>query len=185
VILFVLALTVLLMLAACGDDGNDDGDNAPVPTVDTADAADMVDDEMANDEMADGASAAESEDAVSLVAGRPDAPAPLDGDFRNDPATVFAATGRPQFVEFFTYWCPTCKSIKPTIHALEAEYWGQIDFVYLDRESDANSALVERFGIRGQPVLILVTADGTEVQRWFGSVDADTLREGFDSQLAS
>lgn len=36
--------------------------------------------------------------------GRPSAPAPIDSDFRADPASVVAATGRPQFIEFFAYW---------------------------------------------------------------------------------
>lgn len=38
------------------------------------------------------------------VPGRPDAPAPIDGDFRPDPVAVVAATGRPQLLEFFTFW---------------------------------------------------------------------------------
>ena len=38
------------------------------------------------------------------VPGRPDAPAPVDSDFRPDPASVVAATGNPQLLEFFTYW---------------------------------------------------------------------------------
>ena len=36
--------------------------------------------------------------------GRPDAPAGVDDDFRSDPASVVAATGRPQLLEFFTFW---------------------------------------------------------------------------------
>lgn len=38
------------------------------------------------------------------IPGRPDAPAPVDGDFRADPASVVAATGRPQLIEFFAFW---------------------------------------------------------------------------------
>jgi hypothetical protein len=35
---------------------------------------------------------------------RPDAPAPEEAGFRSDPPTVYAATGNPQLLEFFTFW---------------------------------------------------------------------------------
>ncbi|MCZ7546962.1 MAG: hypothetical protein M5R40_27120 [Anaerolineae bacterium] len=38
------------------------------------------------------------------IPGRPDAPAAVDADFRPDPASVVAATGRPQLIEFFAFW---------------------------------------------------------------------------------
>ena len=38
------------------------------------------------------------------IPGRPTAPAPVDGDFRPDPASVVAATGNPQLIEFFAFW---------------------------------------------------------------------------------
>ncbi len=44
----------------------------------------------------------EPEQAATPVPGRPDAPA--GAEFRSDPSSVVAATGRPQLLEFFTYW---------------------------------------------------------------------------------
>jgi len=38
------------------------------------------------------------------VPGRPDAPAAEGEDFRSDPPSLVGNTGRPQLVEFFTYW---------------------------------------------------------------------------------
>lgn len=70
------------------------------------------------------------------------------------------------------------------MHRLEAEYWDRVDFVYLDRENSANSDVVEQYGIRGQPVFILIEADGTEIQRWFGRVSADELRQALDNTLS-
>jgi hypothetical protein len=43
-------------------------------------------------------------DAVSRPPDAPGEPAPVDGDFRHDPPTLVAATGRPQVLEFFTTW---------------------------------------------------------------------------------
>ena len=74
--------------------------------------------------------------------------------------------------------------MKPIVHGLEAEYWGRIDFVYLDREDPGNAAIVEQFGVVYQPVFVLLTAEGAEVQRWFGGTE-DTFRETLDAYLAS
>jgi len=71
------------------------------------------------------------------------------------------------------------------VHRLEAEYWGQVDFVYIDREAPENQSVTQHYGIRAQPVLILIAPDGTEVQRWFGSVTEAQLREGIDGYLAA
>lgn len=59
------------------------------------------------------------------------------------------------------------------MHGLEADYWGSVDFIYLDREDPANADVVQRFGIAYQPVFILLSPDGSEVQRWFGGSEAD------------
>jgi len=111
------------------------------------------------------------------------APLPPDGDFHNDAAELVGNTGKPQFVEFFTFWCPTCRTMKPLVHSLEAEYWGQIDFVYLDREDAANRELVAQFGVRGQPVLFLLDAQGNIINQWFGIVNADELQSAFAQVL--
>lgn len=68
----------------------------------------------------------------------------------------------------------------PIVHGLEAEYFGQVDFVYLDRERPENRAVVDHFGVRSQPVLILLDAEGREVRRWFGGMSAEQIRAALD-----
>jgi hypothetical protein len=69
------------------------------------------------------------------------------------------------------------------VHGLEAEYWGRIDFIYLDREDSDNADVVNQFGVVYQPVFILITPDGEEVQRWFNGT-AETFHEILDAYLA-
>ncbi len=45
-----------------------------------------------------------SGETADVIAGRPAAPAAEDADFRPDPVSVVAATGRPQLIEFFAFW---------------------------------------------------------------------------------
>ena len=66
------------------------------------------------------------------------------------------------------------------VHRLEAEYWGEVDFVYLDRENPANAEIVNQFGIRYQPVFILVDAEGNELTRWT-VLDENGFREQLDT----
>lgn len=113
-------------------------------------------------------------------------PAPLapDADYVNDAPALLAATGRPQFVEFYTTWCPTCRGMKPIVHSLEAEYWERIDFLYYDREHSPNEDLVDRFQVRGQPVFFLLSPEGEIIEQWFGTVPSQDLVAAFDSYLA-
>jgi hypothetical protein len=50
---------------------------------------------------------------------------------------------------------------------LEAEYWEQVDFLYLDRELPQNLDVVRFFGVTYQPVFILLSPEGIEISRWF------------------
>ena len=70
------------------------------------------------------------------------------------------------------------------MHGLEAEYWGQIDFIYINREAPANADVVSQYGIRYQPVFVLIAPDGTEVQRWT-FISEEDLRTALDAYLAS
>ncbi len=70
------------------------------------------------------------------------------------------------------------------MHGLEAEYWERIDFVYLDRESPGNREVVAQYGIRYQPVFILIEADGTEVTRWT-VLSEEGMRAEMDAYLES
>lgn len=75
--------------------------------------------------------------------------------------------------------------MKPIVHGLEAEYWGEIDFVYLDIDDPANQEVMRRYKFTSQPLLVLVEPDGTEVARWFGYVSEDEFKQALDDYLAS
>lgn len=71
----------------------------------------------------------------------------------------------------------------PIVHGLEDEYWEQIDFVYLDHTDSLNADMMVRYDFSWRPLFILVEADGTEVQRWFGFVEEQQFRTAFDALL--
>lgn len=71
------------------------------------------------------------------------------------------------------------------MHRLEAEYWGKIDFVYIDSDASSNKSVKDRFNARGYPIFVLIEPDGTEIGRWFGYVDTNDLQLTMDSYLAN
>lgn len=70
------------------------------------------------------------------------------------------------------------------VHRLEAVYWEQIDFVYLDQFDSANADILRHYGLRGRPIFVLLHPDGTEVSRWYGAWSENEMREKLDSYLA-
>ena len=73
--------------------------------------------------------------------------------------------------------------MRPIVHGLEREYWGQVDFVYLNTDKVVNAGLAFDYGLRGVPTYAFLEADGTVRKRWMGRVDPNTLRDFFDGYL--
>ena len=71
----------------------------------------------------------------------------------------------------------------PVVHGLEAEYYGKINFAYLDANNPATESLQREFGFRVQPEFYLVDGQVQVVQKWFGYVDAEDFRTAFQQVL--
>lgn len=189
--MWILLAGLLLGAAACGGTAPAEAPVQPATTVPTSASADVPAATVAMmptptvEEMVEAPTTPPTEQpAAAAIPDRPSAPASPD-QYRDDPEALVGATGNPQLVEFFTYWCPTCRALRPMVHGLEAEYWGQVDFVYIDREAEDNQTVTRRFGVRSQPILVLLDPEGNELERWFGYVSEEELRAGIDAYLAS
>lgn len=71
----------------------------------------------------------------------------------------------------------------PIVHGLEAEFAGQINFVYLDLEDPDNEQFLKELGFRYQPHFLLLDGDGDIIQQWLGPVTAEQFREAFNANL--
>jgi len=70
------------------------------------------------------------------------------------------------------------------VHGLEIEYWGDIEFAYLDIDSQAVTPFKEQLGFRGQPHLFLLDGEGNVVQEIRGAQPEEALRDALDNLLA-
>lgn len=71
----------------------------------------------------------------------------------------------------------------PIVHGLESEYYGQINFVYLDIDDPANESFKQQLGFRYQPQFFLVDGAGNIIQQWVGAVAGGDFRAAFDQAL--
>lgn len=71
----------------------------------------------------------------------------------------------------------------PIVHGLEADYFEQINFVYLDVDDPANEVFKQALGYRVQPHFFLLDENGEIIQQWVGRVSQADFTTAFEAAL--
>ena len=87
----------------------------------------------------------------------------------------------PILVDFWASWCGPCKTVEPALDELAEEMSGQAHVAKIN--VDENGNLVNRFGIRSIPTL-LVFKDGKVVDQMIGAAPKQQIRRMVDKYLA-
>jgi hypothetical protein len=66
------------------------------------------------------------------------------------------------------------------VHGLEVEYFGQVDFVYLDIDDPRTNEFKQQLGYSYQPHIFLLDGEGNIVQQWIGPVSEADLVPALD-----
>ncbi len=85
-------------------------------------------------------------------------------------------------VDFWAPWCGPCKSLKPILEKLAAEYGGK--FLLAKVNSDDNQELATRYGVRGIPS-VKAFINGEPVDEFSGALPEDEVRVFLDRLLPS
>lgn len=68
----------------------------------------------------------------------------------------------------------------PIVHGLEVEYFGRVNFVYLDIDDPANDNFKKELGYKYQPHFFLVDGEGNILLQWLGPVSTADFRSAFN-----
>jgi putative thioredoxin len=110
-------------------------------------------------------------------------PFSFDTDSGNFEQAVIAASRRiPVLVDFWAEWCAPCRTLKPVLEKLAAEYGGR--FVLAKVDSDRNQELAARYGVRGIPN-VKAFVDGEMVDEFTGAQSEAQVRAFIERLLPS
>jgi putative thioredoxin len=85
-------------------------------------------------------------------------------------------------VDFWAPWCGPCKSLKPVLEKLAAEYGGK--FLLAKINSDDNQELAARYGVRGIPS-VKAFINGEPVDEFSGALPEAEVRAFLDRLIPS
>ena len=71
----------------------------------------------------------------------------------------------------------------PMVHGLEAEYFGRVQFAYLDADDPQSLDFQRSLGFYYQPELYLLDAEGKVLEKWVGYVTQEELETAFTEHL--
>jgi hypothetical protein len=71
----------------------------------------------------------------------------------------------------------------PMVHGLEAEYFGRIQFTYLDADDPRTQEFQRALGFYYQPEIYLLDGEGNVLEKWVGFTSEQQLEEAFAQYL--
>ncbi len=89
---------------------------------------------------------------------------------------------QPVLVDFWAQWCGPCRMIAPIVEQVAGDYAGRARVGKLN--VDENTAVPQKYGIKGIPTLILFKG-GKEEERIVGATSKDAIARMIDKHLGA
>lgn len=88
------------------------------------------------------------------------------------------------FVDFFAEWCIACKALEELVLAEDAVQTALEEYVFVKIDTDKYADVATEYQVVGMPTLLVLNANGDELYRSVGQVQATDLAEKL-TQLAA
>jgi thioredoxin 1 len=101
-----------------------------------------------------------------------------DSNFESD----VLGSDKPVLVDFWADWCAPCRMLAPTVEQLAEKYAGAARIVKMN--IDENPQVLQRYGVRGLPTLILFK-NGKEEERAVGAISKEAISRMIDKHVSA
>ena len=101
------------------------------------------------------------------------------GELSVDPQIAFK-NNKPTFLEFYAEWCEVCKEMAPKISSLKEEYEEDINFVFLNVDTQKWDNYIRKFEVNGIPQVNLFDKKGNLITTFIGKQEDITIRNYID-----
>lgn len=83
--------------------------------------------------------------------------------------------GKPLFLDFFAEWCAPCHTLEEEVLPAPAVKAALANFRFLRVDTDKSTQATQCLKASGLPTIVVLSADGAELLRHEGLLDADEL----------
>lgn len=181
-LLFTGTAVLLLFLAACS--GGSESNEGAAPRNDVTEPVLVEESAPAEAESDTELEVEEVEEAPEMEA-EPETAVDVEESEAAPVEVKEEAAGKPQLIEFYADWWPTCRRMEPIVHGLEDEYSASIEFVYVDIDDPESADAKAQYGFRVQPHFVLVDGNGEVINQWFGYNESVVFEEAFADILSN
>jgi len=74
--------------------------------------------------------------------------------------------------------------VTPTVRELQKKYGREVEFVWVDIDKPVSKDVMNRYGVRGIPTVVVLDSSGAKIGQWVGLYSPETYENAIREVLA-